>query len=163
MGLAHIPFFLCFSGSIICMASKLATHPPTPNFTCTSRGGLLRKPPLKGAHTWHVARIPFGYAHLTRIRTGALDLRSSAPICARIMRSGVRYVHEVRTYVRWLMNPQPIGSLCGVSLWSHIVWSHIGTSVVGPLAYTGTGTTGTMCPLYATVPTVQPVYSLRNP
>jgi len=48
------------------------------------------KPPLKCARTTPAARITFGYAHSTWIRTGGLDRRSSAGVCVRIMRRDLR-------------------------------------------------------------------------
>ena len=43
------------------------------------------------------------------IRTGALDRRSSAGICVRIMRSGVRYVRQnMRTQYLWACVRKPI-------------------------------------------------------
>ena len=55
-------------------------------------GGLLRKPPLKCAQVTHAARITYGYAHSTWIRSPALNFVQHA-----CLYMGLR---PVQTYVR---------------------------------------------------------------
>ena len=107
-------------------------------------GGLLRKPPLKCGRTWRVARITYGYAHLTRIRTGALTYGQCAYLPAHYaqglrIRARSSHVREATCSSTVWSTSSGLGSQSGLHHSACTLWLCVSSQLVhnsGPLCGT---------------------------